>query len=474
MRVSEAYKLGLSQAELDFVDVDTVCDSKLFIDPRALLLYNDDWGHWCISLLQEFFTEVLRLLGTASEDRGRLLGQLHEPNETRLGLSSGRAQGRGIGRDLSERLGDALSASQSVRSGLLQDLEDATLVIPGIGADMISDITTNVIREPLIQYTREMADEYGMTLVESYPGPLWSPRSKKWQSVRAPILKADGRPLLLVPKAIVRRGLDFDPDEYFDDVIAPFLQEEEMQAGSSLVEVLKSGLKRVTKKAIIGKYGRGKATNEAVTLRAPQLLENYRKLKQTVHPPMSHGELAENEARPQPEWEMLLSDVLETPTGNDAADRYHVAVKGLLTALFYPSLVHGHKETPIHDGRKRIDITYTNAATDGFFWWLGQHYSAPNVFIECKNYGKDVANPELDQLAGRFSPSRGVFGFLVCRGFADKKKFVKSCRDTARDNRGFIIVLDDDDLQALTQAASQPDAVSRTFAFLKARLDQLT
>jgi hypothetical protein len=117
-----------------------------------------------------------------------------------------------------------------------------------------------------------------------------------------------------------------------------------------------------------------------------------------------------------------------------------------LTALFYPSLSNPVKQLQIHEGRKRIDLTYTNVAGQGFFHWLSMHYSASHIFIECKNYGRELGNPELDQMAGRFSPSRGQFGIITCRSFENKELFFKRCRDTANDQRGFIIPLDDDDL----------------------------
>lgn len=113
------------------------------------------------------------------------------------------------------------------------------------------------------------------------------------------------------------------------------------------------------------------------------------------------------------------------------------------------------KQFEIHEGRKRIDLTYTNVAREGFFSWLSLHYPSSNIFIECKNYTRDLGNPELDQLAGRFSPSRGQFGLIICRGFADKDLFLKRCQDTAKDNRGFIILLDDDDLSELVTARKQ-------------------
>jgi len=50
MRVSEYYSLNMNQPSLDFVDVDINNDVTLFVDPRAFLLNNSDWGHECTAL----------------------------------------------------------------------------------------------------------------------------------------------------------------------------------------------------------------------------------------------------------------------------------------------------------------------------------------------------------------------------------------------------------------------------------------
>lgn len=160
------------------------------------------------------------------------------------------------------------------------------------------------------------------------------------------------------------------------------------------------------------------------------------------------------------------------PRGRAAADDYHRAVQPLLTALFYPALAMPKREAPLHGGRKRVDIRYTNVATAGFFAWLAQHYPAAHIFTECKNYDGDPANPELDQLAGRLSPSRGQFGLLLCRRFTDKSLFDARCRDTAHDGRGYIIALDDDDLCRLVEARKTGDA-NAEFTYLKDRFDGL-
>jgi hypothetical protein len=160
--------------------------------------------------------------------------------------------------------------------------------------------------------------------------------------------------------------------------------------------------------------------------------------------------------------------------GLKSATAYHHAVEALLTALFYPALDQPRREFPIHEGRKRIDITYTNVASEGFFDWVNRVQSAPapSVFVECKNYGRDLSNPEIDQISSRFSPLRGRLGFLAHRGFGDKDLLVQRCRDTALDHRGFIIVLDDDDLESLVQERKQnPNSVS--FKTLCRRFDEL-
>jgi hypothetical protein len=118
---------------------------------------------------------------------------------------------------------------------------------------------------------------------------------------------------------------------------------------------------------------------------------------------------------------------------------------GALEVLFYPHLGFPQKEREINEGRKRIDIVMENCAREGPFYDLPnvRQLACPYILIECKNYRTDVANPELDQLAGRMSVNRGMFGLLCCRHFEDRATFIARCRDTFRDRRQLIVPLDD-------------------------------
>jgi|SRR5579862_8178658 len=473
MKVSEYYNLGRHQGELDFVDVDIWGDTRLYVDPRALRLLTTPWGAECVTLVQHFFRAVLEAIRNGRNDEAkRWLSGLREPNETHLGLSRGRARGSGLGPELAEEVWESLSATDAAVTGLLRDLEETALVVPGIDRDRISDITTNVIREPLIRYTQAACEHYGIPLspgVDS--GPLWNDRAKSWfaRFEHLPVT-AEGK-LLLVPKAIVRRKLDYNGSEYLNHYLLTYIQDAELAAGSELVRLLKSGDRRPpTKKALKERYGTNKLVIAELTQRYPEALENYRTQKRThFQPPLTHEDFFTEGTGPVPDLAGLLSKVQSVPPGSDGADAYHKAVEALLSALFYPNLTSPQVEYRIHDGRKRIDIAYSNVAERGVFGWIAQHFPSAMIFVECKNYSEDPANPELDQLTGRFSPRRGKVGLLVCRTVEDRETMKARCRDAADDDRGFIVVLDDGDLGALVESYQ----ATRVLSLLRERFEQL-
>ena len=208
-------------------------------------------------------------------------------------------------------------------------------MIEGIGPDLISDITTNVIRGPLVHYTQDQAAEHGIAVETVYVGPMWDPEAEDWQQLHVQVPRP-ARPLVLVPKALVRTRMDYD--EYYSDYLIPFLIDAEIEAGSSLVRVLKDGRQRVDIKDIKEKYGTGKAAIERITREHPQLLDKYREAKARVHPPLNHLALAQVTNSPEPDWDALLARVTRVRVGNAGASAFHNAVEALLSALLYPAL----------------------------------------------------------------------------------------------------------------------------------------
>jgi len=411
------------------------------------------WASECNSLLQHFFDTLLRYLQNNDKAAGiGMLSALTEKNEFHLGFSSGLSDGRAFGAGYAEVVWNALAKSSAGTTGLLKDLEDTCLFIEGVGPDRISDAVCNILRGPLIRYTQDMCKYYNIPLTQGVDsGPIWNPQSERWEDDLIPLPITPFGKLLLIPKIAVRHRLVYDSSNYFTHHLLPAMQASEKQLNTGLVHTLRDGRKRVTKKSLKEKYGADKLTIARETLRHPNALDDYREVAQRSSRPITHIQLAEIENIPLPNFPVLLAAVASIPSGRDHATAYEDAIEKLLSALLFPSLSSPTKQHKIHDGRKRIDITYVNNPIDGFFKWVLQHYSSSHIFVECKNYGKEIGNPEFDQLAGRFSPSRGQVGLLICRSIEDSKKLGASCKDTANDGRGYIIVLSDEDLKQIVR-----------------------
>ncbi|WP_371407110.1 hypothetical protein OHA10_16590 [Kribbella sp. NBC_00662] len=479
MRISEYFGLDRTQGSLDFVDVDTTADVPVFIDPRAIKALHSDWARDCVALMTSFFAEVLDAIQLGDRHRVRdLLNELGEPNETHFGLSTGdRSRGRGLGSEGSEDVANMLSGSDAARAGLLQNIEDTLLMVPGISSDLVSDITTHVIRGALIGYTQTWCEYFGIPTERQWSGPVWHPDELEWQTGDVELPRTPAGRLLLVPRSIVRVKMTFDKDQYFNGYLAPLLIRKEIDSNSDLVRRLRDGTPRVNRDDLREKYPTGKLAIVRYTIDNPEALARYREANSSVtRPVLDHEDLSRRFDLPPPDYEELMGAIGAVSPGKHGAKAYHDSVEALLTALLYPSLVNPKVEREIHEGRKRIDITYDNVAERGFFHWIGLHNPAALIPVECKNYTGDPGNPELDQLSGRFSMQRGNVGILAVRSFVNKNLFLQRCRDTAKDGRGFIIPLDDSDLNELAEfsAAHQEDQKARqAFDLLRERFDYL-
>lgn len=447
-RFTEVYGLDIGQAELDFVDVETTTDNRLYLDPYAIQIREDEWSASCGDHIRSFFNAVLDALRSGDNSRVvHLLGNLHEPNETFLGQSRGKPSGRGVGRHKARDLANALVNSRAFTTGLLSDISEAELFIDGVGPDTISDLTTNILRGKLEEYTKDQCDLIGIATKKTAAlPPFWSMDSGNWHSKYYDLPIVEGRPVLLVPKFSVRRRLSLNSQEFYNHHMIAFLQQEYLSAGGALVETFKNGARHVYKKRVKEAHPFKKDDLATFARDHRDVLELYKKLMGSMGP--LDFEDFDDGFDERVYAQALIERLNDVEGGNKSASDYHRIAMGICTFLFYPHLIYPLKEAEINEGRKRIDIRYTNSAEEGFFLRMSQNAQtrAAYVMIECKNYTKEIANPELDQLSGRFSHRRGFFGILLCRTMEDRDKVTKSCKDAAADGRGYMMVLEDADL----------------------------
>ncbi|MCX5889041.1 MAG: hypothetical protein NTY36_06265 [Deltaproteobacteria bacterium] len=441
---SQAFELGKSQAELDFVDIPLNADVPLFIDPFAISQRLDQWSQKAHRTLIGFFQTIVDSIRSGSDDRARtLLLHLREPNETHLGLSSGRPQGAGIGPQQAEEIFEALRHSEAVKTGFLSSLEECELMIDGIGRDKISDLTTNIIRYHLADYSYSQCQLHEIPTQKKPLPACYDLESQRWSSNYLELPVWEGKPLLLVPKAIFRFSPAYNHQKYYNHFVLDFLQFEHLSDSSSLVHTFRNGKRRVYKKDLKQLYPCTKDFLYDFSLKHPDVLEQYREKLKGLE---NRDEGCELDIDDEPVIATSLAKVLQSiPPGSETASDYHRLMVGIVEFLFFPKLLCPIKEKEIHQGRKRIDIQMENGARSGIFYRLHdiQHIPCSYVPFECKNYQTDIANPEIDQLAGRFSVNRGKVGFLCCRQFENRNLFLNRCKDTFTDGRGLLLPLDD-------------------------------
>lgn len=419
---SAAFNLGITQPELDFVDVSLGTDNRLFVDPFALSQRADRWSQDAHHTVAAFFQQLIDDIRADNPQRARrLLLNLREPNETRLGYSAHRPQGAGI----------------------------------GIGHDKISDLTTNLLRAHLADYTVAQCNLHGVPIRGVAMPPCFNTDSMEWEAryLELPIYR--DTPILLVPKPIIRRGPAYESHRYYQHFVLNYLQQEELNnPASQLVRTLKDERRVVYKKDLAARHPLAKEFLYEFSRQHPEVLANFREWLAAEESRRTASDVDEED-------ESVIADALaqalrNVAGGNERASEYHKLMIGTVEFLFFPHLLHPRKEQEIHQGRKRIDILVENGARDGIFHRIPTIRGLPCAYVpfECKNYTTEVANPELDQLAGRFSVNRGQMGFLCCRNFEDRALFIERCRDTFRDGRGLIIPLDDPTILRMLESVS--------------------
>jgi hypothetical protein len=457
-RFSDHFGLSKHQSQLDFVDIPLDTDISLYVDPYALSVSNDDWLRECGNIVVNFFDYFLSVIrGNNEAEAALIIGNLHEPNDTHLGLSQGRPSGRGWGGIQGRMLYERLRSSRAVKSGSLKDLTDIELLMPGIGSDKISDLTINVLRGEFVAYTEEQCELLGVPTERINSGLYWNYESKNWEGRYANLPVYKGERIVLVPKLAVRVRLIPDYEEFYRRFVLDFLAAEHLSANDSLVRLLKNGNPKIYKKDLKNKYRLSKEFLYEFTLKHPEVLTAYKKSIRHEGTPIDNTDIEERQRVPRQRPMYDEKTLANIRAGRENANEYHNFILGALTDLFYPWLTHPSKEQPVDNGRKRIDIVFSNSSESGFFARLVQMHKlhCPYINVECKNYAEDPANPELDQLQGRFSRKRGRFGILVCRQIDNPDLLLKRLQDVVNNTEGVIIVLDDSDISNLLIAKAE-------------------
>ena len=195
-------------------NISLVVDLPLFVDPFLLF----DSGKSEFKSLHDDIIKYLAYLrdlnlgGNAGVAQLRSLFCFKEVHQNWLGFSQSDNKGRGLGLDFARTLAEGLQALfrdfgiEKITRG--SHLEKLCLIKAGVGRDMISDLTANLIKGFLCEYTQSFAREH---LQPQHLATFAVPRAQfnyelgVWITRRYELPRFRGDYVLLTPKEILTK-----------------------------------------------------------------------------------------------------------------------------------------------------------------------------------------------------------------------------------------------------------------------------
>ena len=160
-------------------------------------------------------------------------------------------------------------------------------MIPGIGHDKISDLTTNILRGHLVEYTKAQCDLLAVPVQNVPIAPIFNPDAMQWEEQYVDLPVWHNRPILLVPKSAVRYSPAYQQGKYYQHYVLNFLKARELNnPHSALVRLIKNKSAKtarrvVLKKDLAAQYPRAKEFLFEFSRQNPEVLREYREdLKQ--------------------------------------------------------------------------------------------------------------------------------------------------------------------------------------------------
>jgi hypothetical protein len=430
---------GISQYEVDFVIPRLGLDLPLGIDPFLLFKSRDTEYRKLHGILISAFNAGIDAVRQGKLTEANRLFDFPEVAAIGMGYTQGSKRGSGVGSYLTRLIIETLCGSPGLQERGIRHVEEMQLVSAGIGPDRISDIAANILKQFLIDYTQRQCGIWDIPLRSNVPiEHIYDPSSHIWEDSYAdlPISAADGSPILLVPRRLVRALPWINYDDFFRTEFSAYLSAKRKAA-------------RQPTDSTVGEKGRGKQDVVIVTRGDIGLVERY----------VRSRESQSDEARPAIDYidedacreaEGLRENLNATPTGREHAAEYQHLVLEILNYLFNPELIDGQPEVRTFEGTERRDIIFTNDSDESFWDYVRTTHDGIVIMFEAKNTD-DLGLAEINQTATYLGDRIGRLGVIVTRqspSDAVQRKIFSVWNDSAP-NRKVILTLNDAELRQL-------------------------
>lgn len=431
---SEPLLKGISQFEVDFVIPRVGIDLPIGIDPFLLFRSRDQE---LVSLHQKMvraFNKGIAFIASGDEGSARRIFDFPEVREIGFGYAEDSKDGSGVGSYLSELIIETLKSSPALVKRGVKHIEEMQLVSVGIAQDRTSDMAANFLKEYLIGYTQKQCKQVGIPLISDMPVEhIFDFENLQWYDNYAdlPISPTDGKPIILVPRKIVRTLPWINYSDFFKQEFAVYLSAKRVK-------------ERLSKKQLPDPNKK-----EAVEIVRDQIerLDRYVENKEKAAEDALPSNTYLNNISIDKEGASLKERISSISPGRAEAILYQKTVLDVINFLFNPDITDGEMEEKTIDGTERRDIIFLNESSANFWSYVRSEHSSIYIMFEIKNT-QSVEMSHLNQTATYLGERLGRLGFIATRNEPDEGQVRKAFSIFNDSNpKKIILFLTDEDFK---------------------------
>jgi hypothetical protein len=394
---------GVSQYDVDFVIPRIGIDLPLGIDPFLMFKSRDEELRRLHQIITDHFNTGVRAVSSGMLDIADEIFDFPEVAAIGLGYTKSGKRGSGLGGYLRDLIIETVKASPGLQERGVLHVEEMQLLASGIGPDRISDISANILKGYLIEYTQRQAEIWGVPLRRGIPLPhIYDETTQSWidSYVDLPVSPVDNTPVLFVPRRIVRVLPWINYDDFLQRDFRAYMEARRKtvtksgQGGKQVLRSAKLDVANVTRQdvAIVDRYVKNREQHAGDAQPSMEYIDEQAKMRAAV----------------------LIDRLSTTPAGREDATAYQYLVLEILNFLFAPELIDGRPEVRTIDGTERRDIIFTNDSDETFWAYARTNHDGLVLMFEIKNTD-DLGMAAIAQTATYLGSRLGRLGFIVTR-----------------------------------------------------------
>lgn len=276
-------KFGITDPNPDFFDINIHIDTKKFVDPYCISQTPTVTGIAAEKCIKLFMKNLLASIQSQTDVRSKYLcSKFNEPNGTRLGYSKVKLDGSGAGEHLAAIFLQELKRIRHIiQKGIFNHLEECQLLCDELKFDRISDITIDIIKLPLIEFTQDQCRKYGIPMKRTKSKlTYFCVHTCLWKEdyFELPHIDDSEDFLILIPKTFIPKIPTYNPMYFYTNTVQQHFKKRAILNNDSCVSHDRKGNIQVLSKDLRGseKYKPNKVNIKRGIIEDPDLLIKFR------------------------------------------------------------------------------------------------------------------------------------------------------------------------------------------------------